>query len=127
MSMSSRKAGRAGSPPQPAAEYCVLQYAGPGLAVVNVGVLLVDRASDTLYTRMRADLRNVAKPNEVEVLALLEDDLRSKAGRMGASALLVVLEDGLSSTLRITDRQPVEVSSFEEALANLYRQHVLSQ
>jgi hypothetical protein len=91
---------------------------------VNVGVLLVDRASDTLYTRMRADWQGVAGPNEVEVLALLENDLRSKAERMGASALLAVLEDSLSSTLRVTGRERIEVGDFEEALAELYRQHV---
>ena len=34
------------------------------------------------------------------------------------------LEDSLSSTLGITDRQPVAASDFEEALAELYREHI---
>jgi hypothetical protein len=125
--MRSREPGLEGGSDQHGAEYCLLQYAGFGLPVVNIGVLLLDPRSDRLYLRLRGDWLSVAEPGEAEVLALLEDDLRSKAGRMGASVLLASFEDSFSSALRITDRQSLQVSGFEEALVELFRRHVQSQ
>jgi len=122
--MGSGKPGSEAAAVQRSTEYRILQYAGPGRAVVNIGVLLLDAGSDRLHLRLRDDWVEVAAPDDVEVLAVLEDDLRSRAENMGASALVASLEDSLSNTLRITDRQRIEVGDFEEALAELYRQHV---
>ena len=105
-------------------EYRILQYAGPGRAVVNIGMLLLDPDSDRLHMKLRTDWADIAASDDAEVLAALEDELRSRAERTGASALLADLEDSLSNTVRITDRQAVEVSDFEEALAELYREHI---
>lgn len=105
-------------------EYRILQYAGPGRAVLNIGVLLLDPDSDRLHMRLRADWADIAAPGDAEVLAALEDDLRSRAEHTGASALLLDLEDSLSNTVRITDRQAIEVGDSEEALEELYREHV---
>jgi len=106
------------------AQYSILQYAGPGQVVVNVGVLLVDPVRDTLYLRLRSDWQAVAQPGDDEVLALLEAELGWEAERIGAFALLASLEDNLSNTVRVTDRQPVQVADFDEALAALYGRHV---
>ncbi len=125
--MSPEQLGKEARSPRMRGEYCVLQYAGPGRPVVNIGVLLLDPVSDKLYLRMRSDWRGVAEPSEAQVLALLEDDLRSKANRMGGLNLLESLEDRLSSAIRMTDRQPIAVEEFGEALAQLYRLHVGSQ
>jgi hypothetical protein len=92
--------------------------------VVNIGVLLFDPGSDRLHVKFRTDWADVAAAHDAEVLAALEEDLRSKAGHTGGSALLAILEDSLSGALRITDRQPVEVSDFEKALAELFRTHI---
>jgi len=122
--MSPGQHGNEEPPAPPSLEYCILQYAGPRRAVVNIGVLLLDPDSDRLHVKLRVDWAAVASPDDAHVLAILGDDLRSKAKYTGASALLAALEDSLSSTLRITGRQPVAASDFEEALAELYREHI---
>jgi hypothetical protein len=122
-----RRPGSEGRSDRLDAEYCLLQYAGPGLPVVNIGVLLLDPRSDRLYSRLRSDWLGVAEPGEAEVLALLEDDLRSKADQVGASELLASFEDSFSNALRVTDRQPLQVSGFEEALVELFQRHVQSK
>ncbi len=106
-------------------EYRILRYAGPaGRALVNIGVLLLDPNSDRLHMKLRANWTDVAPPADAEVLAALEDDLRARAEHEGAFALLAELEDSLSNSVRITDRQAVEVGDFEKALAELYREHI---
>ncbi|HVX67555.1 MAG TPA: S24 family peptidase [Bryobacteraceae bacterium] len=58
------------------------------------------------------------------MLALLPEDLAAKAQELGAERLLAWFEDSLSNTLRISDRRPLAVRSFESALERLYAEHV---
>ncbi len=105
------------------AQYLFLQVALPGQPVENAGVLLVDSDNDRPYFRLRRDWDEIAG-EEAEVFSLLADDLRAKAGEMGASALLDYLEQNASNALRVTDRESALVADFEARLNRLYREHV---
>jgi SOS-response transcriptional repressor LexA len=107
------------------ARYMLLTLDLPGVGRMNAGVLLEDPLTDRLWVRLRRDWDEFA-PEEAEVLSAMEYDLASKAQEMGATQLLRYLEDTLSNTLLVTDRQQVLVEDFERALARLYREHVQS-
>jgi phage repressor protein C with HTH and peptisase S24 domain len=66
----------------------------------------------------------VAGADDVEVLEHLEEDLRNQAKTAGGEQLLRSLEETLSNTLRITDREDIAVSDFAKALERLYLRHV---
>src|SRR6476659_5500978 len=80
-----------------------------------IGVLLEDPSSDELHVRLRRDWEAVAG-EDVDVFEALEDDLKAKASEMGAAKLFAYLEDALSDTLRITDRESVLVGNFDQTL-----------
>lgn len=106
-------------------EYLLVQAALPGRGVENVGVLLLDPASDRLHLAFRRDWDEVAEENEdAEVFEELPPDLALKAQEMGARKLLEWLEENCSHAIRVTERQPVMVDSFERTVNRLYRQHV---
>src|SRR5271154_7048790 len=105
------------------AQYLIIALEVPGADRVNAGVLLEDPATDRLWVRLRRDWEEFA-PDEAEVLAAIEFDLRAKAQELGAKELLQYLEDTLSNVLLLTDRREVPVDDFERALGRLYREHV---
>jgi phage repressor protein C with HTH and peptisase S24 domain len=107
-----------------AAKFSVLQLSLPAKASLNIGVLLLDPATDRLYKKLRSDWNSIADPQNAEVLEQLDQDFDTKIGEMGGEALLRSLEDALSNTLLISDRGDVMVSSFETALSRLYEEHV---
>jgi SOS-response transcriptional repressor LexA len=88
-----------------------------------IGVLLQDPETDRLYLRFRRDLEDA----DDEVLALLGDDLESKAAEMGAERLISWLEENASNFVTITDRRNVLLSDFERSLDRLYFEHVRSK
>ena len=49
-------------------QYLVVQAALPGVAPENIGVLLLDPAGNQLYMRFRRDWRDMADPEDAEVL-----------------------------------------------------------
>ena len=106
------------------AQYWVMELALPGRPKVNAGVLLLDTASDQLHLRLRRDWEQLADPEDAEVLAGLEQDLRRQGRESGGEQLLRSLEDTLSHTLRITDRETIAVGDFEKALERLYLRYV---
>ena len=106
------------------AQYLVVELALPGRPKVNAGVLLLDPASDQLHIKLRRDWEQVAEPDDVEVLEHLEEDLRRQGREVGGEQLLRVLEDTLSNTLRITERESIAVGDFDKALERLYQRHV---
>ncbi len=113
--------------PAQTARYSVLQAELASGDLTAIGVLLEDPASDALYVRLRRDWERLAQEDDDrEVLSELAGDLSAKANQMGADALLRYLEDTLSTTIRITDREAVEVQDFEHGLNRLYRRHVES-
>jgi len=106
------------------AECLFLQVALPGRAPENAGVLLLDPANDRLYLRLRRDWASIAEEEDAEVLELLEDDLRSKAGEIGGAALLNYLEENASNLVRVTGREAIQLAGFEARLNRLYRENV---
>jgi len=105
-------------------EYSLLTCDLPGHGPETIGVLLLDPASDTLYVRLRRDWEAVASDEDAEVLSELEDDLVIESRKEGAAALLSHLEDMMSCSVRVSDREAVTVRNFEHTLADLYREHV---
>lgn len=104
---------------------CVfLQAALPGRPVENIGVLLLDPATDRLYQKLRRDWKSLAGGEDAEVLELLEDDLAAKAGEMGGAALLQYLEQNASNLIRVSDREAIRLADFEARLNRLYRENV---
>lgn len=108
------------------AKYALLEAELPGGDVTPIGVLLEDAASNRLYLRLRRDWNTFASEEDVEVLSALGEDLSSKASEIGTDEFFRQLEDSLSNTIRITDREEVEVDDFDRTLNRLYRQNVQS-
>lgn len=97
--------------------YVLLEAHLPGEPARPIGVYLVDPASDRLWLRMQQNL-------EDDVLAALEEDIRTQAAEMGAEAFLVSLEDSASNVLRVSERQTVEVDAFSRAIDTLFDRYV---
>jgi SOS-response transcriptional repressor LexA len=96
----------------------------PGQPARNIGVYLVDPASDRLWLRMRASYEGVAPDEDVEVLDALTDDIRVRTAEMGAEAFLQWMEDSLSNVLRVGERQRVGVDAFSRVVDRLFDEHV---
>lgn len=110
-----------------AGQYSILQAELPGHGLINLGVLLQDPLADALRLRLRRDLELLVDEEDHDFFAALADDLTRKAAELGSEKLLAYLEDTLSGTLRITDRETVLVEDFDRALDRLYRKHVESK
>ena len=107
------------------ASFSLLQLALPAKDPLNIGIFLLDPATDRLYKKLRRDWNSIADSENVEVLELLDQDFEQKIGEMGGDAFLRSLEDVLSNTLQIGERGDVSVvSTFEKALDRLFEQHV---
>ena len=104
--------------------YVLLEAALPARPTETIGVLLVDPAADRAWVRLRQNYEAIAAPEDAEVLQALEEDIRVRAAEMGAEAFLVSLEDSLSNTLRVTERQSVDVDAFSRVLEHLFNLHV---
>lgn len=108
-------------------EYVLLQLALPARPVTSVGVLLLDPESDRLYPKLRSNWKEIADPEDVDVLVELERDIELKIQEMGGQAFLSSLEDSLSNSLLLTNRRTVAVRDFPGALETLFREHVDSR
>jgi len=96
----------------------------PGPGGVAIGVLLHEPGADALHLRLRRDWDEIADEEDAEVLSALAADLAAKARDMGASALLRLLEDTASNTIRLSERREVLAADPERAVGRLYREHV---
>ena len=105
-------------------QFALLEAELPGRAPETIGILLLDPETDTLYVRLRRDWETLATEEDAEVLAELEDDLVAKAREGGGAAVLEYLEDALSQSVRVSEREAVSVRDFDKKLGELYREHV---
>src|SRR5437762_2281805 len=105
-------------------KFSLLQLAQPSQAVRNIGVLLLDAENDRLYKKLRRDWSAIADPEYVEALEALDTDFDAKIAELGGDTFLRQFEDTLSNLLRITGRDDVMVSDFQQALDRLYEEHV---
>ena len=104
--------------------YVLLDAALPEREPQTIGVFLIDPSQDRAWVRMRANYDDLAAPEDAEVLAALEEDIRARAAESGAEALLRSLEDSLSNVLRVSEREAVAVDAFSRVLDRLYDDHV---
>jgi len=104
--------------------YVLLEACLPGRAPSNIGVLLVDPATDRGWLRLRERFDDLADPEDAEILEALDGDLRQRLAESGAAAWLAWMEDTLSNTLRIGERQTVAVDAFTRVLDRLFDTHV---
>jgi hypothetical protein len=112
---------------EPAADYAILQFAFENGELWPIAVLLLDN-QDRLHVRSRpnADLATKIPPDDLKVIALslnqIAEDARAGSGR----EILEILEDRLSNTIRISERQKARVSHTQNTLDDLYQEHVSS-
>ena len=104
--------------------YAVLEVALPGRASHNIGIVLVDSTTGRGWLKLREQFDDIAGPEDAEVFAALDADLRERMAEEGAEPLLQWMEDTLSNVLRIGDRREVNAESFTRSLAQLYEEHV---
>jgi len=102
--------------------YLVLEAAFPDHPPRNIGVLLIDPATDRGWVRLRERFDDVT--DDTEVLDVLEEFLRMRIAEEGAERFLGSLEDTLSNVVRVSERRAVEVDAFTRALEGLFAEHV---
>ena len=107
--------------------YVLLEAVLPARAPCPVGVLLIDSTNGRGWFRMRRDFTAIADPPDAEVFDALEGHIRQCLDEIGAEAYLEQLEDTLSGSLRVGERQAVAVDAFSRVLDRLYREHVEDQ
>jgi hypothetical protein len=111
---------------QPSADFAVLQFACQDGKLWPIAVVLLDK-QDRLYIRARAteDLATKIPPEDVEVVAFSLDQISADARSGSGKEVLENLEDQLSNTIRITERQKTHTANIQKTLENLYEQHVV--
>jgi 3-oxoacyl-(acyl-carrier-protein) synthase len=108
------------------AEWLLLLVRLPGEAAKPAGVLLLDVPTDRLYVALADEISG--NEETTEVWAALKEDLEERASEIGGAALLNTLEDHLSQFLQIRGpRQQISTTDPAEAVANLFREYILSR
>lgn len=105
------------------AECAYLEVALPGRAKEVAGVLLLDVEADVLHLRLRRDWESFAG-EEADVLELLEADIAAKGQEWGGRRVLAFLEEHLSHTVQVSEREAMRVADFPARLRRLYREAV---
>lgn len=107
------------------ADFRLLEVSLPGRAPEPCGVILFDEATGRIGFRLRRDWDELTgNDDDLDVLEAIEDDLRTKAGEMGAAALLAQLEDTLSNAIRMSPPERVLLGHFNATLNRMYERHV---
>jgi phage repressor protein C with HTH and peptisase S24 domain len=104
--------------------FVLLEAVLPDRPPRTIGVLLADPQTGRGWLRLRDSYRDIAEPDDAEVLEALENHLQTCLAEAGAPALLASLEDTLSNAVRVSERKTVEVDAFTRVLDRLYREHV---
>ncbi|WP_031498790.1 S24 family peptidase [Bryobacter aggregatus] len=104
--------------------FSLLSVALPGRPEEPAGVLLYDPASESMGVKLRRDWHHLAEPEDAEILAGIESHLKQLSREMGAARCLAFLEDTLSNTLRLGERNEVSSSQLDFTLHQLYREYV---
>ena len=68
--------------------YVLLEAVLPGEAPRQIGVILIDPATDRGWVKLRGSYDDFAAPEDAQVLEALEADLRNKLAESGAEACL---------------------------------------
>jgi len=105
-------------------EYLLIELVRPGEPRRNIGVLLRDVETGQVYSKVRDRWDDIEDAEEAELLAALDRDFQTKIEEMGGDAFLLSLEDSLSNTLQLSEREAVVVDDFPRLLERLYDEHV---
>jgi hypothetical protein len=97
----------------------------PDRIPVNIGVLVVDSASERLDTRFRTDLESLASLDDIEVIRGLPDLFSAMAAESGGTSVLRYLADSASNAIRVSEPMNVEARSAAEAVEAAFTLHVL--
>lgn len=106
------------------AQYLLLELALPGRVKTAAGVLLLDPAADRLCLKLRRDWNDLADPDDVQVLRLLEDDFRKYSRESGGEAFLNAIEDSFSGALRVTERENIIIADPDKAVKRAFERLV---
>ncbi len=105
-------------------EWTLLFVRLPGREPMAAGVIVVDRESDELFVRLRAELEGEAPEETAEVWGELAEELLERSREQGGTHILNWLETTASHFLEIGVRTGMESSNPRETLDWLYEQHV---
>jgi hypothetical protein len=106
------------------AEFVVMEFQPPaGGNLLPVAVLLLVRSTDRLHIRSCTDLSAIDQ-FDAELLQLYFAQLAGESEHESGSAIMGQLEDSLSNSVRITDRQPIAVDDVSQALDGLCRRYL---
>src|ERR1035438_5518456 len=95
----------------------------PSREPINLGVLVLDEATDRLHFRFRTDFAGVADPLDLEVIQGLPGMIESMAAQMGAWGLLQCLEDRCSNAIRLGQRVTIHADNASDAVELAFAEH----
>src|SRR3954471_18995926 len=117
--------GSSGSKSRHQDEWALLEAHLPGQAPQRIGILLRDAKHDKLYVRTRPDWwLGLLDEEESLFWSELAEDLSERARELGAAQVLDWLEDTASHTLRISARQPIQLTNVKATLNSLNEQYL---
>lgn len=96
----------------------------PSQSPINLGVLVLDEATDRIHIRFRTDLDGMADPLDLEVIQGLPEMIESMAVEMGALGVLQYLEDRASNAIRLGDRVTIHADNATDAVDHAFAKHV---
>jgi hypothetical protein len=96
----------------------------PSRDPINLGVLVLDEATNRLHIRFRTDLDGIADPLDLEVIRGLPEMIESMAVEMGALGVLLYLEDCSSNAIRLGDRVTIHADNALDAVEQEFAKHV---
>jgi phage repressor protein C with HTH and peptisase S24 domain len=102
--------------------YVLIEAHVPGKTPAPAGILLIDTATGQGYSRFRRQFDDLT--DDTEVFDALAEDFDLKIREMGAEPFLASLEDSLSCTIRVSEREAVQVDSFTRVLDRLFDRYV---
>jgi hypothetical protein len=87
----------------------------------NVGVLLLDLRTGTLYWRFVSEWSKYADEDDVEVLEALDLEFREQVKQKSGRDFFAYLSDTLSNSLQLVNERDLRVSDFAAATDSLYQ------
>ena len=97
----------------------------PSRGTINLGVLVLDEATNRIHIRFRTDLDGIADPLDLEVIQGFPEMIESMAVEMGAAGVLLYLEDRASNAIRLGDRATIHGDNALDALDREFARHVV--
>lgn len=107
-------------------QFSVLTVALPGRPLEPAGVVVYDSENGQMGVKLRRDWREIAEPDDAEILSGMEGHLKQLSSEMGAGPAMEWMESTLSNILLMGERSEVKSSGIDFTLHQLYREHVVT-